>query len=166
MINHLERFVQAVSFRTAQIAQVILFSTMLIIVINVIIRIPWKPLPGTVELVEMSGAILLAAAIAYTALMKGHIAVGVLVDRLPVRVQAAVEILTSAVSLLFSSFLARETFLFAMRMSQRGYTTPNLLIPIAPAVLLVAFSFAMLALVLLLSLVKAAAVLFKGSEPG
>ncbi len=166
MINHLERFVQAVSFRTAQIAQVILFSTMLIIVINVIIRIPWKPLPGTVELVEMSGAILLAAAIAYTALMKGHIAVGVLVDRLPVRVQAAVEILTSAVSLLFSSVLARETFLFAMRMSQRGYTTPNLLIPIAPAVLLVAFSFAMLALVLLLSLVKAAAVLFKGSEPG
>lgn len=166
MINHLERFVQAVSFRTAQIAQVILFSTMLIIVINVIIRIPWKPLPGTVELVEMSGAILLAAAIAYTALMKGHIAVGVLVDRLPVRVQAAVEILTSAVSLLFSSFLARETFLFAMRMSQRGYTTPNLLIPIAPAVLLVAFSFAMLALVLLLNLVKAAAVLFKGSEPG
>lgn len=139
---------------------------MLIIVINVIIRIPWKPLPGTVELVEMSGAILLAAAIAYTALMKGHIAVGVLVDRLPVRVQAAVEILTSAVSLLFSSFLARETFLFAMRMSQRGYTTPNLLIPIAPAVLLVAFSFAMLALVLLLNLVKAAAVLFKGSEPG
>jgi len=166
LINHLERFVQAVSFRTAQIAQVILFSTMLIIVINVIIRIPWKPLPGTVELVEMSGAILLAAAIAYTALMKGHIAVGVLVDRLPVRVQAAVEILTSAVSLLFSSFLARETFLFAMRMSQRGYTTPNLLIPIAPAVLLVAFSFAMLALVLLLNLVKAAAVLFKGSEPG
>ncbi len=166
MINHLERFVQAVSFRTAQIAQVILFSTMLIIVINVIIRIPWKPLPGTVELVEMSGAILLAAAIAYTALMKGHIAVGVLVDRLPVRVQAAVEILTSAVSLLFSSVLARETFLFAMRMSQRGYTTPNLLIPIAPAVLLVAFSFAMLALVLLLNLVKAAAVLFKGSEPG
>ncbi|MDW7738658.1 MAG: TRAP transporter small permease [Bacillota bacterium] len=137
---------------------------MLIIITNVIIRIPWKPLPGSVEIVEMCGAILLATAIAYTAMMKGHITVGVLVERFPPRIQAAVDLFTNCITLLFTSMLAWETFVFATRMSQRGYSTPNLLIPIAPSVFLVAFSFTMLALVLLLNLTKAAIIVIRGSQ--
>lgn len=164
MINQLERFVHAISFRTAQIAQVVLFFTMLIIIVNIVIRIPWKPLPGTVEIVEMCGAILLATAVAYTAMMRGHISVGVLVERFPPRIQAAVDLFTNSITLLFTSMLAWETFVFASRMSQRGYSTPNLLIPIAPSVFLVSFSFAMLALVLLVNFIKAVIIVIRGSQ--
>lgn len=162
----LERFVHAITLRTAQVAQAVLAFVMLIIVANVISRIWWKPVPGTVELVEMSGAVLLALAVAYTAIMKGHIMVGVLVERFPPRTQAAVDFVVSAIALVFSFLLARETVVFAARMMQRGYTTGHLLLPIAPSIYLVAFGFAMLSLVLLRDMLKAVMIVIKGSENG
>ncbi len=166
MLVLFERFVQGLTWRTAQLAQVAMVFAMLIIVANVILRIPWKPIGGTVELVEMSGAVLLALGVAYTAIMKGHIMVGVLVERLSLRAQGVVEIVVSTISLYFSYLLAREILNYAINMMQRGYETGHLGIPIAPSIFLVAFGFIMLALVLLLDLVKALTIVKKGSESG
>ena len=166
MMKVFERFVHALTLRTAQAAQLVLAFVMFIIVANVISRIWWKPIPGTVELVEMSGAVLLAMAVAYTALLKGHIMVGVLVDRFPQRMQAAADIVVNFIAFIFSFLLARETFVFAARMMQRGYTTGHLLLPVAPAIYLVAFGFTMLALVLFRDLLKAVITVAKGSETG
>ncbi len=159
-----EKFVSALTLRTAQAAQLVLAFVMLIIVANVISRRIFVPIPGTVEIVEMSGAVLLALAVAYTAIMKGHIMVGVLVERLPPRIQAAIDIVVSGIALVFSFVLARETFIFAGRMMERGYTTGHLRLPIAPSIYLVAFGFAMLALVLFRDLLKAVISVAKGSE--
>lgn len=166
MINLFDRFVQSLTWRTAQVAQIALVFSMVIIVANVILRIPWKPVPGTIEIVEMSGAVLLGLAVAYTAIMKGHIAVGVLVDNFPPRVQAAVDIFVNAVSLFFSSILAWQIYNYALTSAQRGYTTGFLLIPLAPSIYLVAFGIFMLAMVLLRDLLKAIVVLVKGGESG
>ncbi len=166
LLKIFERYVQAFVWRTAQVAQVALFLAMAIIMANVILRIPWKPVPGTVEIVELFGAVLLALGVAYTGIMKGHIMVGVLVDRFKPRVQAVVDIFVSIVSLIFTYLLAREIYNFATSSMQRGYTTGYLYIPIAPAIYLVAFGFVMLALVLLLDLIKAAIIVLKGSESG
>ena len=78
MIILFKKFVYNLTLRTAQAAQLAMVLAMLIIVLNIILRIPWKPLAGTVELVEMAGAILLALGVAYTAMTKGHIMVGIL----------------------------------------------------------------------------------------
>ncbi|MBS4021592.1 MAG: TRAP transporter small permease [Dethiobacter sp.] len=163
-MNTFDKFVRALTLRTAQAAQLVLAFVMFIIVANVVSRRLWRPVPGTVELVEMSGAVLLALAVAYTALMKGHIMVGVLVERFPARIQAAVDILVNAIAVFFSFLLAKETFFFAGRMMQRGFTTGQLFIPVAPSIYLVAFGFAMLALVLLSDLLKAVITVIKGSE--
>jgi TRAP-type C4-dicarboxylate transport system permease small subunit len=152
------------TLRTAQVAQVVLVFVMLIVVANVVSRIWWKPVPGTVELVEMGGAVLLALSVAFTAYKKGHIAVGVLVERFPPRLQALADLATSALALFFCSLLARETFSFAGRMMKQGYSTGLLRLPIAPSIYLVAFGFAMLALVLCKDLLQAAVKLFRGSE--
>ncbi len=166
LIKLFERFVQGLTWRTAQVAQIALFLSMATIMLNVLMRIPWQPLPGTVELVEMSGAVLLALGVAYTAIMKGHIMVGVLVERFSMRVQAAVEIFVSGVSLIFTYVLAREILFFAISSMQRGYTTGHLYVPIAPAIYIVAFGFIMLALVLVLDLLKAVILIAKRSESG
>jgi TRAP-type C4-dicarboxylate transport system permease small subunit len=137
---------------------------MIIIVANVLSRIPWNPVPGTVELTEMAGAVLLAAGVAYTAAMKGHIMVGFFVDRYSPRVQAVVDIITNAISLFFIYLLARETFVFAGKMLARGFVTADLLIPIHPIIYLVAMSFVMLALVVLRDLIKAAILAVKGGK--
>lgn len=149
----------------AQVAQVALTFTMLIIVANVISRRLWgSPVPGTVELVEMSGAILLAMAVAYTAQLKGHIMVSVLVERLSPRIQGLVDVGMSSISLYFTFLLARETFIFAARMMAKGYSTGLLRLPIAPSIYIVGIGFAMLALVLLRDLANAVMLVVKGSE--
>ncbi len=162
MIMLFERFVHKLTFRTAQAAQVAMVLAMSIIVANIILRILWKPLGGTVEIVEMTGAILLALGVAYTAMTKGHIMVGVLVDRFPLRIQGIVDLLITGISLFFSLILARELFFFAISMMEKGFVTGHLKIPLAPAIFIVSFGFIMLALVLLLDLVKALNLALKG----
>lgn len=163
-MNTFDRFVRGLTWRTSQIGQIALAFAMFIIVANVILRIPWTPVPGTVELVELSGAVLYGMGVAYTAMMKGHIMVGVLIDRFTPRVQAIVDIFTSILALYFTFLLSRELFVFAERMMSRGYTTTNLSLPVFPAIYLVAIGFIILALVLFRDLLKAAIIAIKGSE--
>ncbi len=164
MLNKFERFVQIITSFTAKGAQVAMVIAMGIIVSNVILRIPWRPVPGSVELVEMAGAVLLALGVAYTAIMKNHIMVGVLVERFSPRVQGMVDIVVNIIALFFSYLLAREILFYAIHMMERGYETGHLKLPIAPAIFLVAFGFVMLAMVLLLDLFKAIKFVMKGSE--
>ncbi len=162
MITLLEKFVHKLTLRTAQLAQLAMVLAMLIIVANVILRIPWKPISGTVELVEMAGAILLALGVAYTAMTKGHIMVGILVDRFPPRLQGIVDLVVTGISLFFSFILARELLLYAISMLTKGYETGHLKIPLAPSIFIVSFGFMMLTLVLLLDLIKAFNLAIKG----
>ena len=155
MIILFKKFVYNLTLRTAQAAQLAMVLAMLIIVLNIILRIPWKPLAGTVELVEMAGAILLALGVAYTAMTKGHIMVGILVDQFPPRTQGVVDLVITGISLFFSFLLARELLFYAISMMEKGYETGHLKIPLAPSIFIVSFGFMMLALVLLLDLIKA-----------
>ena len=164
MLSLFERFVQNLTWRTAQLAQLAMVVVMAITVTNVIIRIPLRPIGGAVELVEMSGAVLLGLGVAYTAIMKGHIMVGVLVERFSPRVQGLIELVVSTIALVFSYLLAREILYFAYERMMAGYETGHLKVPIAPSIFLVAFGFIMLAMVLLLDLIKAAITVVKGSE--
>ncbi len=165
-MNKFESLVHTLTMRTAQVGQVVLVFVTLIVVANVVSRDLWRPIPGTVELVEMSGAVLLAMSVAYTAFKKGHIAVSVLVERFPRRIQGVTDFVVNAIALIFSFFLARETFIFAARMMSRGYITGYLGLPIAPSIYLVAFGFAMLTLVLFKDMLKAIIVVVKGRENG
>jgi len=162
VISLFEKFVHNLTLRTAQVAQLAMVLAMLIIVANVILRIPWKPIGGTVELVEMAGAILLALGVAYTAITKGHIMVGILVDRFPPRLQGIVDLVVTSISLFFSFILARELLFYAINMMEKGYETGHLKIPLAPSIFIVSFGFMMLALVLLLDLIKAFNLALKG----
>ncbi len=162
MINKFEYLVRGLTWCAAQIAKLALVVIMLVIVANVILRIPWRPIGGTVEIVEMAGAVLLSLGIAYTAINRGHIAVGVLVERLPIRIQGLVETAVCLISLFFSFILARELVFYAIKMADRGYVTGHLGIPIAPSIFLTAFGFIMFSAVLVLHLFEAIKTVAKG----
>ena len=164
MFKKFEKAVEEITKRTAQVAQVALFFAMAIIVSNIILRSFWKPVAGTVELTEMAGGILLGMGVAYTAMMKGHIAVGIFIDKLPLRIRALAELFTTTIILFFTTVLARELFSYASSMLSRGYETGHLGVPIAPSIYLVAFGITMFAVVLLKDLIKAFLVILKGAE--
>ncbi|MDO9534250.1 MAG: TRAP transporter small permease subunit [Bacillota bacterium] len=162
----IEKVVRSLIWRTAQFGQLALAAVMVLIVANVFLRIRWNPVPGTVEMTEILGSMLLALGVAYCTLVKGHIFVSVLVDKFPPRIQALVDSLTTTIALFFVYALARETFIFAARMAARGYATAHLLLPVAPSIYIVAFGFAMVGVVLLLDLVKSLIKVVKGVEAG
>ncbi len=148
-MDFFDKFVHTLTRWTAKIGQVVLAASMLIIVANIISRLFWKPVPGTVEIVEIFGAIMLSMGVAYCAILKGHIYVDILFDRFSPRVQSTIDLITNTMALVFSGLLARESLIFATRMMHRGYLTAHLKLPIHPSIYLVALGFIMLSLVLI-----------------
>ena len=162
----LEKIIRALTWKTAQIGQVALAGVMFLIVANIIMRQIYRPIAGTVEIVEILGAVLLSMGVAYCAFKKGHIAVGFLVEKLSERKEAVVESVVNFIALIFVGMLAWETVVYGIKMMERGYTTGHLMIPLYPFIILVGFGFFMLAAVLLLEVIKClvAAAVLKGSE--
>lgn len=163
-MKHLDRFIEMLSWRISQAAQFALLGVMVLIVANIIVRNPWRPIPGTVEMVEILGAIILGLGVAYCQQKKGHIFVGVLVNRLSERKQALVDSITHVIALFFIGLLAWQMMNYAGSMLARGYTTGHLEIPIAPFIYLVGVGFIMLALIMLKDFLKAITLVVKGSE--
>ena len=62
-------------------AGVMLSFMMVLTVADVVLRYLGRPIPGTYELVGLSGAVVIGFAIPYTSLVRGHIFVEFLIDR-------------------------------------------------------------------------------------
>jgi TRAP-type C4-dicarboxylate transport system permease small subunit len=79
---------------------------MLVVVVHVIGRNFFSsPLYGGVEIISLSGVILISFALGYTQLQKGHIVVEVLVSRLPGSLRTPFAIFARVVSLITVSLL-------------------------------------------------------------
>lgn len=76
------------------IAAVFLAGIMLLIVASVIVRPSGHVIAGSYEMIELLIVITVAFALAYTALLKGHVAVDILMERFSKRTQAIVAIFT------------------------------------------------------------------------
>lgn len=79
---------------------------MLVVVVHVIGRNFFSsPLYGGVEVISLSGVVLISFALSYTQLQKAHIAVEVLVSRLPKSLQVPIAIFGMTVNLVTVSLL-------------------------------------------------------------
>ena len=88
------------------ISSISLLIMMLVIVVHVIGRNFFSsPLYGGVEIISLSGVILISFALGYTQLQKGHIVVEVLVSRLPSSLRTPFAIFAMVVSLITVSLL-------------------------------------------------------------
>lgn len=157
----LEKTIYALSKKTSQFAQLALVLVMLVIVSNILLRIWWRPLPGSYELVEILGAVILSMGIAYCAVTRGHVTVSLIVDKLSIRNQAFVDLITSTISLIFISSICWGLIQYGNMVQSRGLETSTLAIPLYPVYYLMAAGFAMLSLTALLDVIKSLSTLFK-----
>ncbi|WP_028574558.1 TRAP transporter small permease subunit [Desulfonatronovibrio hydrogenovorans] len=158
-MSRLEKFIFAMTRKTSQVAQAALVLVMLVIVANIIMRSWWKPLPGSYELVELLGAVILSMGAAYCAMTRGHVTVSLLVDKLPKTGQAIVDLFTSLVSFIFISAIGWGLIKYGTMVSKRSLETSTLGIPLYPFYYLVAIGLMMLALTALLELLKSVLIL-------
>ena len=111
-----------------------------------------RPIAGIYDLVSLMGAVIAAFAMPYTMLMKGHVAVDLLVRKLSRKKQLAVETVTHVAGMSLSLILVWQCFVLASDMKSAGEVTPTLLLPFYPIVYAMAVCFFVLCLAILVNL--------------
>ena len=154
-MSRLEKIVNLVTRWLNWMAAAALIAVMVIVCANVIGRSFFEtPVKGTVDIVSLLGAIVIAWAIAYTQVVKGHIRVDILVQRLPHRIQYIVDSVIDLIGLALFALISWQTIIFAKVNFEVGELSEVLKIPITPFASVVAIGCIAITLVLLIDLIK------------
>ncbi|MFO8088797.1 MAG: TRAP transporter small permease [Desulfatiglandaceae bacterium] len=149
----MRKYLQKMTLWLSNLGMILLIPMMLLTSGEVVGRAVWsKPIPGSMELSSYMLAIFVLLGIAYTQQVKGHVRVSMLVSRLPERVQAALEVLTTLLSLCIVAIVAWQGWVLAM---EEKAVSDMLRIPQAPFKFLVFVAGASLCIELLIDLVDA-----------
>ncbi|SFR08390.1 TRAP transporter small permease [Desulfoscipio geothermicus] len=138
-----------------RIAALCIVSVMVLVVANILLRaLLGRPILGTYEYVGFLTAAMIGLALASCALQNGHIAVSFVMEKLPARIQACVDIIINVFALCFWGLAAWYTGKYANGMTVSGVVSPTTQTPFYPFVYLVSFGLLALCLVLLAGLVE------------
>ena len=144
------------------LAALAIVAVMLIVCANVLARgIFGIPLKGTVDIVSLLGAIVIGGAISYTQVLKGHIRITLLIDKLPAPGRTILIGLIDLVGMLLFGIISWQTILFAMGTHENGELSEVLKIPITPFAFIVSAGCISMGIVLLADLIN---VLTRGSK--
>ncbi len=116
---------------------------------NIFLRLTWSPIAGAVELTGYLSAVSAAFSLGYTQIKKGHIAVDVLVNSLPVRLQKITGAINDLFCFLFFLMLSRQAVARTITLRQTGELSETLQITYYPFVVCVAIGCLALSLVFL-----------------
>lgn len=153
-VDDLERFSRWLNQRVAWLAGGALVLMMLLSVANMFLRAAGRPFGGTAEVVGWLSALTTAWALGYTQVHRGHVAIDLLVDRLPGWVRQSTD---GFISLVGSAFFVLATWRVVVRageIARRGSLSETMQVPFFPFIYAVAFGLACLALVLLVEGLK------------
>lgn len=139
---------------------IVLFLMMMLTVVDVALRIFWKPITGTYELVAMAGAVVVAFAIPQTSWDNAHIFVDFLLEKRSRKVKIAFGCFAKIFGAFLFVMLGWYLLLKANHLFRSGDVSLTLGIPYYP----VAYGLAFCAFVEALVLVLHIAMLFKGGE--
>lgn len=133
-----------------KIAGLCMFSIMLLIVANIVLRAVFNhPLLGAYDYVVFLTVLTIALSLANCAIQNGHIAVDFVVDRLPVKVQAVIDLVMNAAAMFFWLLCAWQIGIYAKSMAVSGVVSSTAQIPVYPFIYLVAIGLLALSMVLL-----------------
>ena len=157
----LERWIRSTTKGISYISGISVLIMMILTCADVLLRLFGHPIPGTYELVGFLGAIVISFSMAYTSIERSHIAVDIFVERLPWRMQAALEGIISLISVCLFGIITWQCQIYAMDLKQSGEISLTLGIPVYPFVAGIAIGCGFLCFVLLFDVVKSARRVFK-----
>ncbi len=158
----IERFTRLMAARVNWLAAAAVSFIMFLTTADVILRFFRHPIPGTYEIVAFTGALVIAFAIPYTTVEKGHIAVEVLVQRLPWLARVIINVINDALALILFALITWQSLEYARDLKLSGEVSATLQMPTYPFVYGVALGCGLLCWVLLVELVRE----LRGAEVG
>lgn len=121
---------------------------------DVVLRMFRRPILGTFEIVGFLGAAVASFAIAHTTIHRGHVAVEVLVTRLPAKAQVIIYVVTRILSIVLFAVLAYECVRFGTDLRKANEVSLTLRWPFYPVLYGISFSAVAVCFVLLVDLWK------------
>ena len=152
-MKHYATLVQRLSQTLDIIAGFCVVATMLVVVLNIILRaVVGNPLLGTMDYVTLLMALTIGLGLAYCGLKNGHIAVDLIIEKLSCKTQAIIDSFTNLIVLIFWGVSAWYMLEYARTMNHTNLVTPTTQIPLYPVIYLISFGLMILCLVLVLKL--------------
>jgi TRAP-type C4-dicarboxylate transport system permease small subunit len=152
-----ETFLSAI-LRLNKVMQVIsgaaLTAIMLLTTADVIMRAFGHPIIGTYEIVAMCGGIVIGFITPITAWLRGHIYVDFVVKKFSSPVQKVVNVITRCVGIGLFLMLGLNVVKIGNNFRKAGEISSSLQLPLYPIAYAVAFSFFVLAMVLVCDILK------------
>jgi len=138
------------------IASAAIFSMMALTCADVFLRYFFrKPIPGTYEIVALLGAVAVSFAMAHTLAEKGHVAVSLIVQMFPKRLQGIVESFISIFGIILFGLITWQSVLYGIDCQRAGEVSMTLQLPFYPIIYGVALGAGVVCLVLLVDLANA-----------
>jgi TRAP-type C4-dicarboxylate transport system permease small subunit len=113
-----------------------------------------RPIAATYDLVSLMGAVIAAFAMPYTMLMRGHVAVDLVVRKLSEKKKLAVETVTHVVGILLFLIMVWQCYVLGSDMKAAGEVMPTILLPFHPIVYAMSVCFFVLCLAILVNLLN------------
>jgi TRAP-type C4-dicarboxylate transport system permease small subunit len=145
----IEKTALSLAERVNWIAAAALIAMMLLTTADVVLRFFGHPIRGTYELVGFLGTLVIAFALAYTSVEKGHIAVEFLVMKLSAKAQFLINAVNAFVAAALFAVLAWRGIIYATDLLQKSEVSLTVQVPIYPFAYGIAAGCALLCPVLL-----------------
>lgn len=136
------------------VAAAALVIMMVLTCADVILRFFRHPIPGTYEMVGLLGAIVVSFSLAHTSVLRGHISVELIVQKLPKTAQIVIDGINSLLGTALFGLITWQSMLYASNLMHTGEVSLTLQMPIYPFVYGIAVGSGMLCLVLLIDFFK------------
>lgn len=126
------KVLKLVIFALAAVSGAALMVMIGTICLDVVIRTRWinRPFIGAYDIVRITGAITLAAALPYTTAVKGHVAIEYFFHKLNRASRLVVDSLMRLLSIALFVFLGWRSILYGMDLRRTGQVTQTLQMPI------------------------------------
>lgn len=157
----MQRLLRLLHLGFALIAGVALVAMLFVTVADIVLRGVGTPLAGAYEVIGWFAAISVAGALGYTQAHKGHVAIDLLIVRLPERVRRAIDALMLLAAAALFAVAAWHLALYAYDLHLTGSMSQTLRAPVYPWVYLTAAGVGVLALVLVHDFLEALAALLR-----
>jgi len=149
-MSRLERSVSSITRKFNWVAAAAVMAMMILTCADVILRFFRHPIPGTYEIVGLLGTIVVAFSLAHTSVMRGHISVEFIVQKLPRRAQIVIDGINSLFGVALFGLIAWQSILYASNLMHTGEVSMTLQMPIFPFVYGISIGSGILCLVLLI----------------
>jgi len=132
-----------------------LIAMMFLVNANVFLRPFGRPIWGTFEIVGFLGTIVISFSLIQTTFSRGHMAVEIVISRLPLNVRLALGLINRLICLTILALVARQSAIYGIKVVLSGQVSATLKMPIYPFLYGIAFAFGLSAVIVLVDILKA-----------